>query len=370
MQIYLVLVAAITLLVFLEELGGTFRGHNIPFKLGILFVFVILALKKSTVGIDMPGYERNYYICSLMPWDDYDWAYFEPGYMLLMKVSSKLLGLDFHSFCVIVYLFIMLSLYFFLKKYSERPCFSLLIYVCYTFFAFNVSGLRNSIAIGIVQIGLTLLHEDSRKSVFAFFVCVALAAQVHTSAWIALLYLALVKFRFTKIHVVALFTVGLSAIALRSTLYSLLASTVRDFGTAPSMAPGGNILTLVALLLFSGISIFIIQNRKSFGMSKEPADGASLICEAQLKYLALSFAAVFLGVVLLLMTAESVLSRAAMYLIIFSLILLPNVLAHYDKSSRIAVLIGLSVLLFAFFYHTSLVNNSLDLVPYSFFWNK
>ena len=353
---------------FAEEIGGTFRGHNLPFKIGILMVFVVLALKNSTVGIDMPGYERNYYICSEMPWDDFDWAYFEPGYMLLMKISSKLLRLDFQAFCIIVYLFITLSLYFFLKKYSERPCFSLLVYVCYTFFAFNVSGLRNSIAIAIVLIGLTLLRDDSKKSVLAFVVCVALAAQVHTSAWIALLFVLLCKFRFTRTHVVVLFAVGLLTIALRSALYALLANTVRDFGAAPSISPGGNVFALMALLLFSGISIFIMQNRKRFGMQRKPSGGASLISEAQLKYLALSFASVFLGVVLLIISVESVLSRAAMYLIIFSLILLPNVVVHYDARSRLAILVCVTALLTVFFYNTSLAKNSLELVPYSYFW--
>ena len=369
MQIYLVLVAAIAALMFAEEIGGTFRGRNMPFKLGILLVFSVLALKKSTVGIDMPGYERNYYVCSEVPWDDFDWAYFEPGYMLLMKISSKLFGLDFHSFCVIAYLFITLSLYFFLKKYSERPCLSLLVYVCYTFFAFNVSGLRNSIAIGIVLIGLTLLRNESKKSVIAFVACVVLAAQVHTSAWIALLYVPLSKFKFTKPHVAALLMVGLLTIVLRSALYSLLASTIRDFGAAPTMSPGGNVLALIVLLIFSGISIFIIQNRKRFGMRGRPADGASLISEAQLECLALAFACVFLGVILLLISAESVLSRAAMYLLIFSLILLPNVVVHYDAGTRFAILICVAVLLFAFFYNTSLIKNSLDLVPYSYFWD-
>lgn len=366
----MVLVSAIAILMFVEEIGGTSGGRSMPFKFGILLVFAVLTLKKSTVGIDMPGYERNYYICAGMPWDDFGWAYFEPGYMLLMKVSSKLLGLGFHSFCAIAYLFIALSLYFFLKRYSERPCFSLLVYVCYTFFAFNMSGLRNSIAIGIVLIGLTFLRSESKKSVLAFVACVTLAAQVHTSAWIALLYIPLSKFKFTKPHITALFTVGLLAIVLRSALYSLLSSTVRDFGEAPSMAPGGNVLTLVALLLFSGISIFIIQNRKRFGMRGKPAYGASLINEAQLKCLALSFSSVFLGVILLLISAESVLSRAAMYLIIFSLILLPNVVVHYDTGTRLAILICVTALLSAFFYDNSLIKNSLDLVPYSFVWDK
>ena len=111
-------------------------------------MYLICVLRKSTVGIDTASYETMYEMSGYFPWDNFSFSNFEYGYILLMKVFAKL-GFSFQLFLAVIYAYIFLPLYFFIKKYSKDVTLSLLIYICYQFFVFNLSGIRQSLATGI-----------------------------------------------------------------------------------------------------------------------------------------------------------------------------------------------------------------------------
>ena len=48
---------------------------------GMLGVFLVLALKDPSVGTDIAGYREQYYIAKQMSWSNFDYVYFEFGYI-------------------------------------------------------------------------------------------------------------------------------------------------------------------------------------------------------------------------------------------------------------------------------------------------
>ena len=104
MAIYIILIAYILAMALLLShfIADEKKREQIILQLGMLAIFLLLALKKDTVGIDIIGYKEQYILSADVPWNNTGYVYFEPGYIQLMKVFSKL-GLDFQIFAGAIY---------------------------------------------------------------------------------------------------------------------------------------------------------------------------------------------------------------------------------------------------------------------------
>ena len=190
--------------------------------------------------------------------------------MLLMKVASKALSLSFNEFCVLVYAFIYFSLYCFIRKYSADYGLSVLIFTCYTFFIFFLTGLRNAIAIAICLWAFDCLMRRTRGGVVVYFMLALIASTIHTSALIFLLAYPLSRYK-PDIRV-SLVLIAAAAVALlfRGHIFSYINSTFRDVGAAGTLSMGGSSFLLIGLSVFSLVSVAM---ERTVGATKkgEPA---------------------------------------------------------------------------------------------------
>lgn len=170
MQIYLFLIAFLLITAFICKslISDNEKAEKTILKIGILAIFLILSLKKETVGIDIIGYKEQYLISQFKSWGNVDYVYFETGYIQLMKLFSKA-GISFQWFTVFIYALLCTALYFFIKTVSENVTMSLLIFICFQFFVFSISALRQTIAMSLCMLAyLALKRSDKIINLFIY----------------------------------------------------------------------------------------------------------------------------------------------------------------------------------------------------------
>lgn len=121
------------------------KKNRLILKLGILLIWGMCALKRKQWGLisrDINGYMSSLHIghgLVLVMYTSKRDIHCSCNYSQRMEFRFKY---STHSFIALIYF----PWYLFLKRYSQMPTLSLLIYICYQFWVFNMSGLRQGIA--------------------------------------------------------------------------------------------------------------------------------------------------------------------------------------------------------------------------------
>ena len=376
MTVYFLLIAIILLLpiVFSNVKDSNLRRERI-LKTSMIAIFLVMALKAPTVGRDIAGYKRTYELIQYRSWSNYDVSWMEWGYEFIMMVFSHLFHASFQVFIACVYAFVYYSYYKFLKRYSRDVTTSLIIYICFTYFTFDSSAIRTMIGVAICLYAVPFAEKKGIKNFFVFLAISLVAAQIHKSAYVFLIVYFVIKIRFTARSMLLYIGVPLFALLLRTQLYTVISIYFKSFQESGS-ALGGNLLIYIFSLMLS-IYIWYNFDRKSVDQSygnesasdyKYQFDGAE---DKQIDLASqngLAMRLVYAGIIMQLCATNSALSRLAQYMQFFILILIPNNMMRLDNRSR---LIMRGILYFAailYFWYFSLEANSLDIVPYKFFW--
>ncbi len=361
MGIYLGLIAYILVLPLVVRLfvKSPMRQRNAIAFWGMLAIFLILALK-GNVGSDIPGYRQQYYISATKAWSDVDYVYFEAGYITLTKVFSKL-GLDFQVFMIFVYALACWTMYQFIKRFSLNPTFSLIIFVCYQFFVFYISGVRQTIAMSLCLISFLIQQRKEKKSFLWAVLFVCLAITIHKSA---ILYFAAVVFFCKKSeHISLVFYLALliASVVFRPVVLLLVNLVIgRDYLTS-SITLAGNFIMLLGL----GIFMYFIHSQKNVLKRS--------IAVRQIEYHTLRNSVFFSRMILLSLVANIVFSgstllRSVMYLTVFLIPGLPNTTIRLKNNTRFFVELSFIIFFIILFYADTLSINQLELCPYKFFW--
>ena len=354
MVIYILLI----LYIFLIAIVGAYfvperqKRERLILRLGMLAIFLLLTLKKDTVGIDIIGYKEQYILSAAVPWANTSYVYFEPGYIQLMKVFSKL-GLDFQIFAGAIYAVCCNAYYRFIKRYSRNTALSLLIFICYQFLVFYTSGLRQALAMAICIYAYLLLDSKWGKGwqrYAASVLMVILAATVHRSALLFLVVLMLHGWCSQKVHWV-LMTLGLAvSVAVRSQVFWIIKSLLGEIRVSGGITLGGNMIFLMGLTLFCVVAYYQRRNK-----DPEPFQTVS----TNVLMMAVMAQVVFSG---------STLLRSAMYLTLFLIPGLPCALKCYERRIELLLTWFLGLFLIVLFWTDTLAINQLNLCPYRFFW--
>lgn len=362
MGIYLGLIAYILVLPLVVRLfvKSPVRQRNAIAFWGMLAIFLILALK-GDVGSDISGYRQQYYISATKAWSDVDYVYFEAGYITLTKVFSKL-GLDFQVFMIFVYALACGSMYVFIKRFSINPTFSLIIFICYLFFVFYISGVRQTIAMSLCLVSFFLQHRRSKKEYLFTFLIICLACSIHKSA---IIYFLAFIFFFVKSDTINIyFYIGtlLFSIIFRPIVLLLVNALLDRNYLSSSITLAGNFIMLLCLSVF----MYFMNSKKNIlkrSISVRPINphiSRNDLYFTRMVLLSLTAHVVFSG---------SSLLRSAMYLMVYLIPGLPNATYRLKGYTRIFVEFALIVFFIVLFYFDTLSVNQLELLPYEFFWH-
>jgi hypothetical protein len=257
MEVKMTIYVALLIFTFITYILFNFIGLNnekekqLYLKMMFILIYFLFVLRSSSVGRDLIGYEQIYMLTKNMPWSDFSYVYFEFGYILLMKISA-LLGLSFQMFLSIVYAIMLIPIYILISKYSKNILLSILIYICYQRFEFDMTGIRQAIAMSIVLFGYIRFLEVRKFKIFNYILFVSIAVFFHNGAYVSYLFLLFVPFRSFNRFLLTFFIVILSSFILRNEIFQIVRSIFEraSFDLNAPMYFGGNIFFLTILASF------------------------------------------------------------------------------------------------------------------------
>lgn len=146
-------------------------------------LFLISALRDEYVGNDTRTYIGHFTAVSSMSWKELLSHYGgEPGFYVLAKGIAAVTD-DYRVMLAAVAMIYAIAVIVFIKRYSTASEISVIMLFSFQFFAFSLSGLRQTVAVSIVLFSFIAIEK---RKLIPFILCIALAFLFHNSAIFAL----------------------------------------------------------------------------------------------------------------------------------------------------------------------------------------
>ena len=309
-----------------------------------LQLFLILALRSVTLGVDLSNYSAGYEYIGKLSFEEmtsrlgpmgmskliYPFDY-ENGYTIMNWLSSQI-GFSFHGFLVICAAINIGTISAFIYKYSKKPWLSFVIFSAFGFYAYSFGIIRQSLALSFVLLSYMCL--DKKKYFFAILYFV-MAFLCHRSAVVAIIPLILMWRRsvtITKKRFALLLFFSLPVMLFSNVIYNDVIVKVMSF-----MGKGyaGHDFTMNnMLLLLFGISL-VMMIFCNFSKIKDKMPTVS--CYALILAVYFSICGLY----------NDNFARALQFLSVFLVILIPEVFDQY-KGQKAAFVIEVIVYLLLF----------------------
>lgn len=262
MLIYYALFGAVALLTPL--MGKTVirgRGKIIQGNLFYMYIvatvlILIMGLRATTVGCDVIQYVHRYEMADSML--KLGFTQSEWGFNYLSFFFHDILKVDFQFFLFFISCACVLSTCYYIYRYSDDVFVSLMIYLTVGNFTVNMSGLRQTVAISLIMVGMIQIE---RRHLLKYLALVFLATLMHNSAIIALPLYFLWGIRLNRKTAVAILVVTLMAFFYRNLLNPIISllSPQRYSNMDLSEGYSINILVLLVPIVFNIYSLAFMQ---------------------------------------------------------------------------------------------------------------
>ena len=324
-------------------------SKNLAFtRIVFIYIYFFCVLRSFSVGIDIPGYIRMYDETANVAWDNWDYVYFENGYITLMKICNYI-GLSARGFFYVIYAIILWPIYYVIRKYSIFPLLSVLLYITFLYFVFDLTGLRQAVGMSICLLAFTFLINNSWRNCMLFYALTALAITFHISAAVFLPAYFLARLNLNK-RIIIFFIVAfvLCYVFNRIGVQTFLGHGEREHYQYDDDLRLG--LSLVIYFLFALFGIWTNNNLcKSFTYLRHLNGVCTLMIMA--------------GIAASFLFNGSILLRSTMYYLLVFILSVPLFFKTFELETR---LIGVSLLITVFLFHffTSELS-SFDVTPYT-----
>lgn len=273
MYIYILSMAMVPMLGLLKGKYG---------KLGVVLnglqLFAILALRDTTMGVDLLNYEGGYAFISTLSFDNlvsrlhifqvadlvYPYA-FESGYCVMNWLCSKL-GLSFHGFLVVCAAISIISITRFIIKHSLNTWLSFSMFIGLGMYEYCFGIIRQTLAVAILLYAYDYILENKPKR---FFLLVVLAFTIHRVAILFCILYIFSKVKITRKKMIV-YLGGCLAFLFFSTFFftSILTNILEKLGkstyTSAKFTVNNQILLMVSIaiiiLLFVNFDVFLDKN--------------------------------------------------------------------------------------------------------------
>lgn len=327
----------------------------------IIIIFCLIltflsACRKYTVGVDSIQYYTNYTLLGTHS-DILQVTRYESGFKLLCEFLYTINSNPQFLF-IITSLFIIPSVCRFISKHSSNKILSLILYLTLNVYFFELTGLRQAIAIAIMVYAYDALLNN-KKMIFS--ILIILASLFHQSALLLLLIFILfdkIKYNNKVYFKVLLFTlVSFFAfqplLGLFSKYFSKYAGYIgSDFGTENYF--GALFQFLLSFAIYTVCHFIYVKNSTNSNRNTE----FLLKCSA----LAMYFYAMSMKM--------SIVGRMAPYFMIYSIILIPNI-EKYISTQKNKLLFIVCTLFIAISYWLIIAIYRPEwngVIPYEFYW--
>ncbi len=230
---YLFCVFAIILMWEIAKAKGlSQKSKNILIVVSGLILFIFAALRHQYVGRDVPLYFRNYErnidveLQSALSWFTNDFK--DPGYYFTAWAFGQWFP-NPQVWIAVISAFYMICVCKVIKRYSVEPCLSFIVFLMLGFYSFSLTGLRQTIAMGITLLAFSYCTD---RKLIRFVITILIASLFHKSSLVFLAVYPLYSLKFSKWHIFAILIAVVGFIffkeQIRSTLFNLLNDSTFD----------------------------------------------------------------------------------------------------------------------------------------------
>ena len=323
-----------------------------------LQLFLILALRSSTLGVDLNNYSAGFnYIKNLSFFDMLSRLHFidiatlvypfdyEGGYALLNWIVGNL-GLSFHGFLIVCAFINIFSVSYFIYKYSDMPWISFIVLCTFGIYTYFFGIIRQSLALSFFSFSLHFALQNKKgKAIFLFF----LAFWMHRAVLIMLpIYLFINKKSITKKSYTIALLLSIPFLLLSGQLYNYIVYPIMSFFGKGYVGSGFQLNNLIILLYIVAFIVMIFANFKK--------DHGNKMNSLAIWALILSIYVEIIGMY------NDNFARIVQIYNLFLLISIPYVVKQYNNQKSIIFVKSLMVIMLTgFFIYTT---RKSEIVPY------
>ncbi len=311
-------------------------------------IFLLLALRGNIV--DTAGYLNAYNHNRILPFHRLLRLYpldtaKDPVYQYTAWAFSQVFK-NGQWWLAVTSLFTATTIGYLFFKESEAPVISILMYMALDYLIFNLSGIRQSIAMGFIIISY---FDIKNKRPFRFIIWVLIASLFHKTALIFLISYPICRFKLGIYHIVLTAVAFAVFFAYKSQLLNLMQTYLTDDRYSSYIANGAEKLSISGFLIMLVIFIFCMIYYGTYTRKDPNAIILYNMC--------------FLGLVFQLFSSFiAEMFRISMYFSMFNMILLPNaVKLDGKKTSSNMMTIWFSIIFILYYFRDGGV-------AYWFYW--
>lgn len=347
----------VLLLIFLLLSGLALKTKYITSRtfciIACLAFILITGLRHNTVGADTTVYYLMFQNIRAQTLQSAVFLRGDPGFFLIFWLISRLTS-SFEVMTLLVACIFYIPIGKLIYKYSEDPCLSFIILMAFNFFQFSMTGMRQTMAMGIVCWALLDILPE-KKNWLRSLIKILVAVLFHRSSIIALFLLLFVYIsKKEKKNFIWLSTVLIPVVFMFRNIiarFGIAMYNSDDYSISDLNSGGGYTTFFIFILL---ILVGYISRRKYFYLY--PA--------ADFDILMMVVAASLLSLV----TVEAIFFRSAWYYSLYVIIYLPRLIQAFPivrSQKKIPGVIVYGALLYMYLFITI---GSAAVVPYRFFW--
>ena len=217
--------------------------NNKIYTILMYLILVITSAFRYNTGTDFSTYTSMilYYKSGI----EVSWVNYEPGFIFLNLILSKLT--ESGQLLIIVSSFLTLSLFFYsFIRFSDNIGASIFLFVSLYFYSVSFNLVRQFIAISIALISIEFLKKQDIKK---YIVCVSIASLFHSTAIVFFLFYFFpkIKWDFSKFIIGSIFT--LIAYLSYDSFAPLLFNIFPKYSIYKESIGGGSVYNIVLLLI-------------------------------------------------------------------------------------------------------------------------
>lgn len=309
-----------------------------------IYIIMMQGLRHQSIGTDVHGYINGYNLsANINVFEGEKLFNYEPGYILINHILNKL-GISEQLFLTIISLIIIAPISTIMIKKSKMPALSILLYMAFGFLTMTFSGLRQSIAMGILFFSYLYIQD---KKVIKFLMCILVACTFHKSAIGFIVAYPIYNLNIKVKDYIFIIPIFLIAFVFRQQIFGYIAFLFRGESVGlQATGAYGLFLFMISTLILS--YLFYKKDNKDVN--------------AYRNYILVS---IFIQ---MLASYSNLVGRMGYYYWIFVTLLVPEILKN-QKVGLDRFLYGTIIITFLVLYYiNNLSTGYLNIIPYRFFW--
>jgi len=316
-----------------------------------LILFVFRAFRSLDVGGDLINYNNLFHYIGSKAWGDIFYPGYEIGWLALNKLFFVVYP-NFQIILVFVSFIFTISLLYFIYKNSSYPWLSIFLYISLNFLGATFNNERQAVAIALLFFSFKYLKD---RKLVKFVFLVVFASLFHQSSLIFLVLYFLYNIKISLRYWISIITIVISVFIFR---IPLLEFSLRFFYTDKYLGITGYtgegylyFLFLVTILMLT----VIMDKLGKFSDPNKKIFVHMLVIATIIQIFAFEIGFIY---------------RATSIFSVSMIILIPEGIKIFsDQYSKITY-ISIIVIFFSLLYLSNLSNDTLGILPYTFFWNN